>query len=120
MGKKRTVLVVDDDAAVRTMLRNVLEVNGFAVDCCANGITALKMVEDSHYDAIIAERCLPGMNGAVIARMLRVQLPQATIIGMTGEQCGGEMEETCHAMLKKPLVLSELITLLRSDQKDLL
>ena len=67
----RTVLVVDDDPSVRTLLEMVLEVEGFSVQCAADGETALGMIADERPDVLLVDVMMPGIDGRALTRQLR-------------------------------------------------
>lgn len=58
-----TVLVVDDEAAIRDLLENWLEVSGFEVKTASNGAEALEMAKEVNPDAIVMDASMPIMSG---------------------------------------------------------
>jgi CheY-like chemotaxis protein len=86
-GQGQTILVVDDEQAVRTALSNVLEHNGYSVLMAGDGAEAIAQFakHKSAIQAVIIDMVMPYMDGPVaIYAMLRLA-PQAKIIGMTGQ-----------------------------------
>ncbi len=67
----RRVLVVDDEADIRHMLRRLLEAEGVEVLEAVNGVQALKMVREQMPNLILLDAMLPGVHGFDIARRLR-------------------------------------------------
>lgn len=66
MQKRRlmkTILVVDDDEAIRTLLQEELEEEGYKVLIATNARDALKMVEAEPLDLVILDIRMPGMDG---------------------------------------------------------
>ncbi len=64
------ILVVDDDASVRTLVRDVLEVEGFDVDVAENGYAALRRIEAGRPDCVVLDIMMPGLDGhAVLSRI---------------------------------------------------
>ena len=59
----KTILVVDDDEAIRTLLQEELEEEGYAVKIATNARDALKMVETEVLDLVILDIRMPGMDG---------------------------------------------------------
>ncbi len=60
----KTILVVDDDEAIRTLLQEELEEEGYKVITATNARDALKMVEaDPSLDLVILDIRMPGMDG---------------------------------------------------------
>ncbi len=66
----RKILVVDDDPSVRSLVRDVLEVEGYEVDVADDGFSALRRIEAGHPDAVVLDVMMPGMDGhAVLSRV---------------------------------------------------
>jgi CheY-like chemotaxis protein len=64
------ILVVDDDASVRTLVRDVLEVEGYAVELAEDGFSALRRIEGNRPDCVVLDIMMPGMDGhGVLARI---------------------------------------------------
>jgi DNA-binding response OmpR family regulator len=61
---------VDDDPALREMLRLALEDEGHTVDVAADGRAALDLLQQGHYRVLLLDMLLPGLDGfAVLARL---------------------------------------------------
>jgi DNA-binding response OmpR family regulator len=59
----KTILVVDDDEAIRTLLQEELEEEGYKVMIATNARDALKMVAAESLDLVILDIRMPGMDG---------------------------------------------------------
>jgi two-component system, response regulator, stage 0 sporulation protein F len=59
----KTILVVDDDEAIRTLLQEELEEEGYQVMIATNARDALKLVETEALDLVILDIRMPGMDG---------------------------------------------------------
>jgi len=68
---KPLVLVVEDEAALATMLRYNLEKQGFRVEEAADGQEALNRVQDVQPDIVLLDWMLPVMSGIEVCRQLR-------------------------------------------------
>ncbi|MBP1468136.1 response regulator transcription factor [Candidatus Chloroploca sp. M-50] len=71
MRETATILVVDDEASIRTIARAYLEQAGFTVVCVDNGLAALQAARDYTPAMIILDLNLPGMDGMEVAARLR-------------------------------------------------
>jgi two-component system, OmpR family, response regulator ResD len=60
---RRTVLVVEDDAAIRELLRLHLDVSGFAIDEADDGRKALDRARATAFDLVLLDVMLPGLDG---------------------------------------------------------
>ena len=81
-----TVLIVDDDEAVRTMLYKVIRSNGIQAELAATGEQALKMLEQTPFDLILLDINMPGMDGFQVVQVLRQRGNQTPIILISGRQ----------------------------------
>jgi excisionase family DNA binding protein len=78
------VLVVDDDADVRDTLTSILAITDFDVDSAPDGATAVGRFRTEHYDLIITDLRMPGLDGMGVAREAKRLLPQAKVLIVTG------------------------------------
>jgi two-component system response regulator MprA len=65
------VLVVDDDPRILSMMRRVLQMEGYEVELAADGDEALEMMRSSGADAVILDLMLPGRDGFEVCRTIR-------------------------------------------------
>ena len=68
---KAKVLIVDDDASIRSLLQQELSDAGYLVEEAENGNEALARVRDKHPDLIILDVMMPEMNGFDVAAVLK-------------------------------------------------
>ena len=85
VGAGETVLVIEDDAAVRLLVMQVLEELGYQGIETADGRQAVPILESSrHIDLLISDVGLPGLNGRQLAEIARERRPGLPILFMTG------------------------------------
>jgi CheY-like chemotaxis protein len=70
---KPTVLLAEDDAAVRRYLEVILRRAGYTVICAANGLEAIKVALSSKVDAVVTDALMPQLNGHELCRYLRAR-----------------------------------------------
>lgn len=70
-ARQPVVLVVDDDAAVRTVVRWQLQDDGFRVVEADDGPTALRRIRDDHPTLVVLDLSLPGLGGLDVLRTVR-------------------------------------------------
>src|ERR1700749_5150842 len=68
---KPLVLVVEDEAALATMLRYNLEKQGYRVEEAADGQEALTRIAETQPDLVLLDWMLPGMSGLEVCRQIR-------------------------------------------------
>ena len=86
-GRTR-VLVVDDEASIRDLLKKTLALAEYDVDTAPDGGTALGMLRSSEYDLLVADLKMPGMDGLGLIRQvrhLRKDLPVIIVTGFSSE-----------------------------------
>src|SRR4051794_27826 len=85
-GFRGTVLVVDDDAALRRMVRRWLTHAGYAVIEAADGASALRiLMEQAHrVDLVLTDMEMPALSGRELAAVLRTANVQTPLVLMSG------------------------------------
>jgi CheY-like chemotaxis protein len=81
-----TILIVDDEDAVRVMLRRLLLPHGHSVFEASNGIEALAIVRArrGNLDLVLSDVVMPEMNGTEVAATLAEEFPALPVILMSG------------------------------------
>ena len=69
--KQISVLVVDDESAIREMIRFALDRAGMNVRCAADGLEALGKISDERPDILLLDWMMPGISGLELTRRLR-------------------------------------------------
>lgn len=111
------ILVVDDDAEIRSLLRDYLQKQGYRVTAVADGRGLLAAVETSYPDVIILDVMLPGKDGLTLCRELRAR-SEVPIIMLTAR--GDEtdrivgLELGADDYLAKPFSPRELLARIKS------
>ncbi len=67
----RTILVVDDEEAIRLLYREELQEAGYLVEVASDGSEALRMVQESRPDLMTIDIKMPGMDGIELLRRVR-------------------------------------------------
>ena len=83
IGAARHILVADDDAAIRLLLRTVLEEEGYTVTEATEGQGALDGLKAGTYDLVLLDMRLPGMTGIEVLKGLREKEGEVPAILMT-------------------------------------
>ncbi|KAA0894126.1 sigma-54-dependent transcriptional regulator [Oryzomonas rubra] len=83
MGQFR-MLVVDDEAVIRDGLRRILEGEGFFVETCVSGHSAIESLHAREFDLIVTDLKMPGMNGIEVLKAVKTLQPEAPVIIITG------------------------------------
>jgi len=109
------ILLVEDDAAILSTLRQVLSGEGYEVAAERRGDTGLELARQDGFDVVVTDLKLPGLTGLELVRELRVSRPRLPILMMTAH---GTTETAIEAIqagafdyLVKPFEMPELLSL---------
>jgi DNA-binding NtrC family response regulator len=78
-----TILVVEDDAAMRTMLREALEDDGYAVEAAAGGRAGVERVRQGGIDLVVSDVKMPDLDGLDMLREIKAVSPSPHVITIT-------------------------------------
>jgi PAS domain S-box-containing protein len=111
-----TVVVVDDEPAVRRATRLLLEHGGYRVLECADGEEALRTVsrERDAIDLVLLDRSMPGLSGEEVFERLQELAEDVPVVLLTGQPATSATAERAAAVLSKPVELATLLQTLRS------
>jgi DNA-binding response OmpR family regulator len=119
------ILVVDDDPAIRDLLRDVLQGAGYTVDTAPDARSALGLVRETIYAAALFDFDLPDMDGVMLHRKIREMDPElaSATIFMSGMVQKNEHLDYYHSasggFLAKPFdahrVVAEIARLTRPE-----
>jgi two-component system chemotaxis response regulator CheY len=109
-----TILIVDDDAALRSLLSDGLTLLGFRVETAANGIDGLQAVERELPHIVLLDLQMPVLDGRGFARALAARGLHLPIIVMTGNHDGEHVarEVGATAYIKKPFDFDHMVNAL--------
>lgn len=106
------LLVVDDEADVRSFLNDELSREGFTINTANNGAEAIVVAAEQKFDVIILDMLMAGLDGIQVIRVLRKVIPGTPIIGLTGYVGRGYMAQASAfgvVCLSKPVVMVDLL-----------
>ena len=107
------VLIVDDDAAILSLFKQVFSKAGYGVATAGSAEEALEILSEETFHLIFLDLNLPGMSGIELCRIIRKDKPMAIVFAMTGYSSLFELSDCRDAgfedYFKKPIKLSELI-----------
>jgi len=120
-GQMETILVVEDDDAMREALVEMLKLMNYIAKCARDGREALEVFErDRDIDLVLSDLVMPEMGGVALFGILREKYPDVKMVVMTGyplaEKGKDLLEQGIVAWLQKPL---DVDTLARTLQRVL-
>ena len=107
------ILLVEDNRDILANLADYLELKGYRVDCAQDGLAGLNLAVSGHYDLIVLDVMLPGLDGYSLCRRLREDARRETpVIMLTArDQLDDRLQgfkSGADDYLLKPFALSEL------------
>ncbi len=103
--KKTSLLIVDDDKAVRRLLARVAERAGFEVDTAKDGVQALEMLTAKDYEIAIVDLMMPRMSGYDLVQKIGTLNPRPVVIVATALMNGDVAsldDSMVRRVIKKP------------------
>jgi CheY-like chemotaxis protein len=107
-----TVLVVDDDAWMRSVLTDLLPVEGYKVEEAGNGTSAIRLARKDRPDVVILDLVLPGMSGLDVLRELKSDSWTSNIPVIVFGADTSQLPTDCaraEAVVEKPIDVSDLL-----------
>ena len=107
------ILIIEDDAGLAAEIGGFLESRGETVDYASDGPSGLRLCLTQPYDAIVLERCLPGLSGLEVCLHLRAQEVSITPVAILGSSATERdklegFESGADDYLVKPISVPEL------------
>ncbi|HET6602607.1 MAG TPA: two-component regulator propeller domain-containing protein [Xanthomonadaceae bacterium] len=106
------VLVIDDDAQVRTTLCALLEHGGHHARAVPHGLAALSLIQAQAFDVALVDLDLPGIDGLALAPLLSARAPGMALVAITASPAGDAPARARAAgmdrFLRKPVTAAQL------------
>jgi len=118
--KGRSILVLDDEESIRTLLEEGLSAHGMRVDCAANSQEAMELVTSRPYDLALCDVNLSGGGQGPSGREAAIQIVASSrsaikpeVVFMTGDLVEDEGGSSHIHQLQKPFRISDVLSALR-------
>ncbi len=115
---QKQILLVEDEENLRETLKLNLQLEGFSVTAVGDGHKAIDAVKAEHFDCIILDIMLPGLDGITVCETIRLHNPRVPIMFLSARSTGADrvlgLKKGGDDYLTKPFNLEEL--LLRVDK----
>ena len=106
------ILIVDDDEAIRELLKDYFQGLGYEIATAANGSEALSIIRQQDFDCIISDHVMPDMNGLELLEQLMKQGKKVPFLMITGypaiEIAVEVMKHGGYDYITKPLQLEDV------------
>jgi CheY-like chemotaxis protein len=109
----KTVLVVDDEPVLRTIVREILHEEGYAVIEAADGRVMLEMMERERPDLVLMDVMMPGVDGREAYRQLRSrpEHQDVPVVMMSAAVPSHGLDPSIAGFMAKPFDLNQLVEL---------
>ncbi|NQU39592.1 MAG: response regulator [Lentisphaerae bacterium] len=113
--KPLSILVIDDEEWSRVLLDRYLKEAGHAVEWVPDGAAGVAKASGNHFDLVIMDGAMPGMNGEQAAVALKKQSPACPVLLLTGDLMSTEtsVASEVDGVLAKPITQRELLEMVR-------
>jgi CheY-like chemotaxis protein len=105
-----TILLVDDDAQIRSLVEDFLKMLNYEVILADGAEAALRILSerDQQIDLLLTDVTMPGMSGEVLAERVRAQMPSLPVLLMSGRTHVRKLEESGFRVITKPFSINEM------------
>ncbi len=117
----RSVLIVDDEAHARRVVKLALERAGYEVTLATNGREAMQMLEARKFAAMVTDICMPEMTGRELCEWIREEQPESDMFIWVASSRAEDDSRSWTAdlsrveFLEKPLSLRKLVDTLGKE-----
>ena len=108
MARAFTVLLVDDDRAVREPVAELLRSEGFSVLTAGSSLAAIPILTREHIDVLFTDIVMPDQDGVELAKQARALQPHIRVIFATGYFSRVASAEKIGKLLFKPVRAQEI------------
>ncbi len=114
------ILVIEDEAGVRNIAVTVLRSRGYEVEEAEDGEEALEIInaKPGHFDLVISDVVMPGMNGPTLIKQAREKLGHARVIFISGyaeQELAKQLDDRAVSFLPKPFSVRQLSELVKRE-----
>jgi diguanylate cyclase (GGDEF)-like protein len=122
MDKISSILIVEDDQSVLSVLMEGLSINGYHCETAPNAEEALNLFGKTSFDILITDIALSGMTGLGLTAAVKQLSPEIIVIAMTGYIDDFNYDEAIEAgasdFIKKPFTLKELLARIKHAKRQ--
>jgi DNA-binding NtrC family response regulator len=118
----KSILIVEDEETLRESIKRIFTKEGYAVDGAESAEKGLILLETNHYDVIISDIILPGMDGIEMLARVREQNPDQIVIIVTAyaslDTSVKALRAGAYDYIMKPIIHEEIKQIVRNALKQ--
>jgi DNA-binding NtrC family response regulator len=112
------ILVIDDEKAIRSTLKEILEFESHSVDLAEDGPTGIEMFGSGNYDIVLCDIKMPQMDGLEVLEKLQEQAADVPVVMISGhgniDTAVESIKKGAYDFIEKPLDLNRLLITIRN------
>ncbi len=108
----KKILIIDDEAEIRSIFQEILEEEGYFVTTGSNAVEGLACLNANSFDLIIMDKKLPGLTGPEFIKQAGSKTGSAKVLLISGSP-SDQPVEGIHGFLPKPCEMNELIAVVK-------
>jgi DNA-binding NtrC family response regulator len=112
------ILIIDDETAIRSALKEILEYESYTVKEAEDGPSALKILEKESFDLIFCDIKMPRMDGLEVLEKIREKEIESPVVIITGhgsvETAVDALKKGAYDFIQKPLDLNRILVTVRN------
>ncbi|HSH05785.1 MAG TPA: response regulator [Anaerolineae bacterium] len=118
------ILVVDDDPAIRSIIRAFLEIDDHQISEAEDGFQALELIKNGRFDFFVLDYMMPRMDGITLCRKIRQELkittPPVLFLSVNDSHISQQeaIDNGGNAYLIKPIRMDLLLSTVRDLLQD--
>jgi len=117
------ILVVDDEAYIRDLVRETLRARQYETATAANGVEALDRLRREKFDIVVTDVVMPGMAGLDLVKQIKKAHPHVRVIVLTGfprnADIGDFLLQGADDLLPKPFRANDLLAVIKKAEQKL-
>ena len=118
----RRALICEDDAAIRALVKTVVQREGFEVDVAADGKAGIEKMKNGCYDLVVLDLMMPEVDGFAVVKFLKERRPnglkRVVVMSAAASVHRGDFPEPICRLLPKPFDIAQLSEAVRSCARE--
>lgn len=114
----KQILIIEDEVKIARVIQLELQYEGYEVESATDGVQGLKLAKRKHWDLILLDIMLPGLNGIEVLRRFRLEDEGTPVILLTARDAVPDkvtgLDQGANDYITKPFEIEELLARIRA------